>query len=200
MTLAWGLLLPVGVLASRFKNQLKENALWFRVHKYVQLGGVVLALLGFIVILVAVKHRGENNFTGAHEQIGLVVTILAIMQPINAWIRPKAGVVTFARLAWEFVHKTLGYTAVFLSWVAIVLGYQLGAMQGSSSLRNAASALQKAFWVFWTATVALGLLAQLTEVRQAAAKANKGTPLLSADSLATQQIGTSLATEQIGAS
>ena len=53
MWLAWGLLLPLGAITSRFFRQ--HNPLWFDLHRLFQITGLVGALVGFIIAL--------NHFT-----------------------------------------------------------------------------------------------------------------------------------------
>jgi uncharacterized membrane protein HdeD (DUF308 family) len=96
-------------------------------HRAIQMTGVLLAAVGFS-LAVYVTSPGPH-FSGPHQIIGLIVTIIGIFQPVNAFFRPhkpKAGEPENPnRRIWELVHKSSGYGAVVLASCAIILGLLL---------------------------------------------------------------------------
>ena len=161
MSLSWGLLLPCGVLAAlllRGSPQTLGGApIWFQGHRALQSIGWALQLAGLLCI-VALKARSGSHFSTAHEQLGLVVVVIGSLQPVNAVLRHLScighpstdGGKSVGRRAWEWGHKGLGYGAVVLGAVNVVVGVvYAGQLLYTPSLVNAATAL---------AVVCLGLV------------------------------------------
>jgi len=131
MLLSWGFLLPFGVLWARHmrtsSKKLGSVPVWFAGHRLIQSCGWLLQLMGFAFILAFKK---ASHFRLTHEVIGLAVVIIGTLQPLNAQFRhlpfighPQAdGTRTPARKAWEFLHKGMGYMAVMLGVVNVILG------------------------------------------------------------------------------
>ena len=71
---------------------------WFKWHVGLQRAGVVVAMTGFGVA-VAMQHAGRH-FLSTHSALGLAVTVMGVMQPVNAMIRPKPS----PRTAWRRVR------------------------------------------------------------------------------------------------
>jgi hypothetical protein len=61
MTVAWGAILPIGVLFPRFGRD-KGGALWFKLHRLFQVGGWIVAVAAFLVILIQHIVVGDNHF------------------------------------------------------------------------------------------------------------------------------------------
>lgn len=131
MTLAWGILAQWGVAMVRFHPSRKEAApadgkvaTWFTLHRNLQAAAVGFALLGFVLAVVMVGTG--PHFRGLHEIVGLVVTILAVLQPIGGLLRPekkdKEGNVTTQRKAFEIGHRSLGALALLLGTLNIIGG------------------------------------------------------------------------------
>ena len=167
MLVAWGLCIPLGVLAARFKDQVGKP-LWFKAHRAVQTLGLLAMVAGFALIVSFVNKNGTAHWGGTHGKVGLTVVVLGLCQPLNAFIRPPAGSVTMARQAWEFVHKKVGYALVVAAWYNIVLGTDLGIMSASSGLSDAASGLKVAADFFFVIVVFAGLYLQQREMRHVA--------------------------------
>jgi ABC-type proline/glycine betaine transport system permease subunit len=167
MLVAWGLCIPLGVLAARFKDQVGKP-LWFKAHRAVQTLGLLAMLAGFALIVSFVNKNGTAHWGGTHGKVGLTVVVLGLCQPLNAFIRPPAGSVTMARQAWEFVHKKVGYALVVAAWYNIVLGTDLGILSASSGLSDAASGLKVAADFFFVIVVFAGLYLQQREMKRVA--------------------------------
>ena len=132
MVVSWGLLLPLGVIWARGlrtnARQLGGQPIWFQGHRIIQSLGWALQLAGFGCILGL---KNGKHFTAPHEILGLTVTIIGSLQPINAQLRhlkcighaSPDGSKSAARRAWEFLHKGLGYSAVIMGIANIFVGY-----------------------------------------------------------------------------
>jgi archaellin len=85
MFIAWGLLLPFGMLWARYTRSL-ENDIWFLVHRPVQYTGFLISTAGIILGYVMV---GEYQFrVVAHSVIGTIIFAGSILQVIGAFFRP----------------------------------------------------------------------------------------------------------------
>eukprot|EP01083_Nonionella_stella_P085794 238021_1 len=131
MFLAWTICCSVGIISSaaRFIYGTKDKGMWFKVHRVVQILVIVFCLAGFVIAIVFTNDMGNMHFDSLHKQLGLVVTIIAVFQPLNALIRPDHVEVDeekpVKRLVWEIVHKLFGYSGWILSQVVIYLGAQM---------------------------------------------------------------------------
>ena len=127
MIISWGFLLPTGVVSAHFLKH-RPNALWFKAHRIVQIVGLIIAICGWAVALhyFEVIESDDRDRAFSHAAMGMTVMILALLQPINALIRPhppeKGEARALKRLIWEIVHKCSGYIAIILAAVTIVFG------------------------------------------------------------------------------
>lgn len=129
MLISWGFLLPLGVIIARFLRRL--DPLWFKVHRAMQMTGVSLALIGFIIAVSSfnVFQAGYPAVNIMHGSLGLIVMTLGVLQPINAYFRPhEKG--TVKRQRWEYLHKGSGYAAVCLGPITVIIGSTLVADDG----------------------------------------------------------------------
>mmetsp|Transcript_69441 Transcript_69441/g.104770 ORF Transcript_69441/g.104770 Transcript_69441/m.104770 type:complete len:391 (-) Transcript_69441:64-1236(-) len=129
MMIAWGLLLPSGVIIAKFLKH-RPDGLWFRIHKPLQITGLIIALTGWIIALVNFNVFGDKGYTNYyHGVMGCTVMTIGLLQPINAFFRPHApepGEETpLPRLLWEVLHKSMGWIAVLLAVGTISLGTTL---------------------------------------------------------------------------
>eukprot|EP00803_Ostreobium_quekettii_P009476 evm.model.scf_3488EXC.2 EVM.evm.TU.scf_3488EXC.2 scf_3488EXC:8988-12604(-) len=107
MTIGWGILIPVGIIAAR---TMKDKApVWFYVHVVGNTLGLILAAVGFGMAIV--KFDREDSFR--HRQVGIAAMVIGLFQPLNAFVRPHPGAPW--REQWEYVHWTLGRVAVGLA-------------------------------------------------------------------------------------
>ncbi len=141
MVLSWGILLQWGAFIARYLRH--KDPLWFKLHRAIQVSGVVLSFLGLIFGIVSV---GNGHFRFAHGALGLVVTILGLQQPFNALIRPHkpedGAEKTTKRFIWEFLHKNIGRLALLIAIVQISMGLFL-------------ALAHTAIWALWYAYVIL---------------------------------------------
>jgi hypothetical protein len=120
MFLSFGLLMPIGVIAARFGKDAFPAPKWFHIHRGVQTAALALALIGFALAIKFTIDAKVDHFSVLHSKIGLGVFIGAILQPFIAFIRPAKGEKN--RALWEAVHKSIGWLAVLLAILVILLG------------------------------------------------------------------------------
>jgi len=150
MILAWGALLPWGVvLADRIRKMTggSENA-WFLLHRRCQMLGWLMQIIGVAMAFWHCEANVGAHFQNGHTYIGAFVVTLGTLQPFIAYLRkfvqqPKEGEPrSRARLIWETVHKTIGYIAIFLGLTNVVYGiYLLNDQSYSSSVITTAVVL-----------------------------------------------------------
>jgi hypothetical protein len=104
MGLAWCVLAPVGIsLAFPVVRRRVGESRWLGLHRGCLLGVVVLTVVGALIPLCTDTGIEATTLAqGAHPFIGYIVLALAVLQPVNAFLRPpkpKAGDVARARSA-----------------------------------------------------------------------------------------------------
>lgn len=124
MLVGWAILLPTGILMSVLREHAAlANGRWFALHQRFQWSGLIISLIG--VGIAAVMVDGAH-LKVPHAGLGLVVSVVAVSQPINAALRPHAtepgAKKTAARSAWEKLHKNGGRLALVGAWINLVLG------------------------------------------------------------------------------
>lgn len=146
MLLAWGLLVPLGIVIARYFKVLPgqdfprelDDQFWWNWHRILQYGGMLAAVAALIPVLRA--HRdGINDW---HSAVGFAALGLGWLQVLSGVLRgSKGGPVdddgrpnplekirgdhyhmTLRRRIFEFVHKTGGYLAVLAGCAAVALG------------------------------------------------------------------------------
>ncbi|MEO0680892.1 MAG: cytochrome b561 domain-containing protein [Pseudomonadota bacterium] len=140
MTLAWGALFPLGVLAARFWKiapgqdwpRELDNQAWWRAHLVLQYAGGAAMLAGLGAILL----RGGAG-DAAHAYLGWTVIGFAALQFAAGWLRGSKGGPTDAtpqgdhfdmtrrRLAFEHFHKFAGYALLALAASGVLSGLWL---------------------------------------------------------------------------
>lgn len=122
MFLAWGILLPGGILAARYLKHVKGDG-WFQIHMYLQYSGLSIIFLGF---LFAVAELRGLYFDSLHVKFGISAILLACAQPVNAYLRPKkptnAENASSKRILWEYIHVIVGRCAIVVGMAALISG------------------------------------------------------------------------------
>jgi len=178
MLLAWGLCVPSGVIVARYYKHL--GSFWYKTHRTVQSLGVLLTVVAFGIIANAVTAAQGEHFQGTHKQLGLVVTALAVLQPLNAFVRPHATEAgeekTVLRAVWEVAHKGVGWLCLAAGVVNIFTGLELDIMKHGelAKARHALLSLAVAFAVQASAVAALS--AHLTAKRKVFVQHSAGQP------------------------
>lgn len=126
MIIGWGFLLPTGVASARLLKH-RPNALWFKIHRIVQVLGLVVAICGWGIALAEFSVFGSPGTDPYnHGVLGMTVMVLGLLQPLNAFFRPhpadEGERKPVKRLLWEILHKASGYVAIVLAAVTIFYG------------------------------------------------------------------------------
>lgn len=143
MVLAWAFLFPVGVIIARFYKitpgqdwpRVVDNLIWWRCHLVFQIigGFVVLGALYFIL-----TNPGRAFHFSTHTMLGWTVVAFCLFQFVAGFLRGTKGGptepatdgstygdhydMTPRRLAFEYLHKSIGYLALLLSAATILTG------------------------------------------------------------------------------
>ncbi|KAH0990355.1 hypothetical protein GBA52_001838 [Prunus armeniaca] len=122
MFLAWGMLLPGGILAARYLKHVKGDG-WYKIHVYLQYSGLVIVLLA---VLFAVAELRGFYVSSLHVKFGITAIFLACIQPVNAFLRPKRPAhgeeVSSKRILWEYFHVIGGRCAFVVGIAALFSG------------------------------------------------------------------------------
>ncbi len=143
MVLAWGVCVPLGVMAARYfkvlprqdwPNEL-DNRVWWWAHRGAQYTALVLMGIGLWLILgTSTSADSLTDMAWVHRLIGWAVIALAVNQYLSGWFRGSKGGptdrsirgdhydMTPRRIRFERLHKTSGYSAITLAALAILTG------------------------------------------------------------------------------
>jgi hypothetical protein len=126
MLLGW-LLLNIGAIYARFTKRSPIKAFWFKAHRPLQYSGFVVAMFGFLWIIINKLVNREQHFNQeyAHGLLGLATMSLAIIQVTGAFFRPHPSPTKFVRKFWEWKHHIMGRVAIVLSLVTAFLGIRV---------------------------------------------------------------------------
>jgi hypothetical protein len=130
MTLAFGFVFPAGSCVPRFWRAALPEGAWYKVHKASMVFGSLLTAIG-LILSIATLPATSKHFSGLHKLVGLVLSILAIQQPLNALLRPSLPQATgeapsLARTAWRWYHAVTGLAIVGLGVLQLVTGVSVG--------------------------------------------------------------------------
>jgi len=139
MMLAWMLMLPFGIFLGATKdafNQRKEIKtccdqtlqFWRAIHRPLQVSGVIVMLIAFIIIFIANNTAKRAHMVYLHHFLGVitfVLAILAMLQPIMEKLR-KLGQTDKQKhtidLIWRTIHAVSGYGSQILAFTTVYLG------------------------------------------------------------------------------
>ncbi|XP_027097715.2 cytochrome b561, DM13 and DOMON domain-containing protein At5g54830 [Coffea arabica] len=142
MFLAWGILLPGGILAARYLKHVKGDG-WFQLHVYLQYSGLSIVFLGFLFAVAELRGLFLHSL---HVKLGMLAILLGVVQPVNAYFRPKkpgAGeVVSSRRILWEYMHVIVGRSSILVGVAALITGMKhLGERYGDENVHGLTWAL-----------------------------------------------------------
>jgi hypothetical protein len=120
---------------------MKHEGWWFRLHRGIQCTGLLAALIGFGCIIAALDELKVEHFTKPHHQLGLVIMIGGVMQPINAVLRPHKG---DQRLLWQIIHKGSGYLLLLGGIYNCIVGLGLDQVAAKPEFKSRTDVF---FWV-----------------------------------------------------
>lgn len=143
MVFAWGVLIPLGVIAVRFFKVVPgqdwprevQNPFWFISHRVLQYSGLALMIAAIISVFIS-----DQRTSGAllHRWLGWSIFALAALQYFATLAKGTGGGpktldangepmgdhfnMTRKRVVFEWLHKNLGYLTLGLSVVSILTG------------------------------------------------------------------------------
>ena len=167
MVLGWAFLFPIGILIARFlkttpkqdwPNHL-DNQFWWHTHWIMQsIGGIAVAVAAYLIW----GSTGNSLAAWIHHIIGWIVIAFCGVQILSGLLRGSKGGptdlnrdglpngdhfdMTPRRKAFEYLHKSLGYVAILLSWITTFVGLWLA---------NAPHWMFLVLFIWFTAVVAL---------------------------------------------
>ena len=139
MVLGWAVLIPIGVLWARFwkiapgqdfPHQLDDKR-WWNAHRWLQIVAVVLSIVAVILVW---KSGPLSESTQVHRYLGWSVFVAGLWQSVHAMARGTKGGptdttmrgdhfdMTGKRLAFERIHKSLGWLALMVAVATVVTG------------------------------------------------------------------------------
>lgn len=78
MCLAWGFLIPLGVVIACFRTVRGMGTWWFHLHRALQILGFLVSLAGLAVGVYL--DPGQGGLFWQHKIIGITVNVLALVQ------------------------------------------------------------------------------------------------------------------------
>ncbi|XP_058949636.2 uncharacterized protein [Pocillopora verrucosa] len=123
MFIGWGVLLQAGAFIARYFRH--KDPWWFKMHRGLQVTGLVLTIAGLICAFISVPF---DHLKFAHGALGIIIMIIGVGQPLNAAVRPHKhpdGSRSTGRVIWELVHKNIGRLGLILALINISLGLLL---------------------------------------------------------------------------
>lgn len=142
MVLAWGIIVPLGVLAARYFKILPwqrwpkvlDNPTWWHIHRFGQAVAILLTLIGLWLILWS----GHAASAPLHRSFGYLLAVLGVAQGLSGLLRGTKGGptapapdgslhgdhfdMTPRRLVFERWHKALGHGLLILAIGTVLTG------------------------------------------------------------------------------
>ncbi len=122
MVSAWAVLIPLSlVIARHTKNEC--HPMWFYLHRALN----TVAIAAFSISWAIAIAIGSKTFK-AHLAIGTLACAFGIIQPFNAWFRPKkthGDKVNPNRHRWELLHVWCGRIGLILALSNMILGWTM---------------------------------------------------------------------------
>eukprot|EP00249_Psilotum_nudum_P007167 c20361_g1_i2 orf=1032-2261(+) len=118
---AWGILLPLGVMSARYMRPFSDAA-WFYAHISFQCTGYTLGVAGWATGLKLGSYS-EGVVHHKHRSVGITLFALATLQVMALLLRPKKE--HKIRKYWNIYHHTIGYSLILLGILNIFFGFDL---------------------------------------------------------------------------
>ncbi|KQW64925.1 cytochrome b561 domain-containing protein [Variovorax sp. Root411] len=149
MVLAWGVAVPLAILLARYFKVVPrqdwprelDNKFWWHSHRALNYGAVILGCVAVALVWQGDRYAGTAR--NLHGWLGWSIFSLGLLQVLGGHLRgtkggpsaPRLGTdgtvldlcgdhydMTPRRVAFERVHKALGYTMLMLVWITVLLG------------------------------------------------------------------------------
>lgn len=121
MSVAYALLLPLGVILGRFIQTGGRPV--FYAHVLINFTALVLALAGFIIAITQLGNWRDVSWQ--HGRVGIAVITLSLAQLVFGFVRPHHTPITWLRKAWELTHVAIGTSAIALGILQIGTGLEI---------------------------------------------------------------------------
>lgn len=131
MAIAWTILAPFGVMMPILFRKVAPttgpNAFWFVRHKMLLISACCATVVGVIVAVIMVDGA---HFTVPHTFGGLIMLVIALIQPLNAVLRPHVpkpeepsdSPGRRKRRCWFILHRTIGSVGLVLGILVVLSG------------------------------------------------------------------------------
>jgi cytochrome b561 len=119
MVCSLGITLPLGMTVAKFGRALPR--IWFPVHKFTQIIGVLAAISG-----ISLGYYMTRKFQWRHHRhasIGTAILVLLVVQVFIALIRPHPG--GKWRFQWYWTHMAFALSIFVLSMINIYIGFKI---------------------------------------------------------------------------
>merc|ERR1711964_861937 len=107
----------MGVLVAVYAGpQFQKGAEYFKAHMVLMMAAIVMNIVGITLSLSSALGTVDT----VHGVFGLVVFIVCMLQPINAFLRPSKD--HKHRRVWEILHKGSGRLCALFGLITCILG------------------------------------------------------------------------------
>ncbi|XP_068726811.1 ferric-chelate reductase 1-like [Montipora capricornis] len=136
LVFAWVGFATMGMFIARFmkpvwgEKEICSKRIWFVVHITIMLLTALLTIFGTSLAFLYVGSWSED--AGAHPFIGVIVLVIAVLQPLIAFFRPPVNAGR-RRVLFNWVHRAVGLIALSLAVTNIFLGCLLPAFHLENS-------------------------------------------------------------------
>ena len=143
MIFAWMFLVLISIFIARYSRSLwKEWKIfgcdaWFQFHRLIMDLAVLMTIIAIIMIFV--DKEGWSESAGDHAIFGIIVLVLAIIQPTIAFFRPHPN--TPRRSIFNWFHRIVALLLVIFVVVAVFQGAELLEDSGGDTVRKVLIAL-----------------------------------------------------------
>ncbi|XP_033740428.1 putative ferric-chelate reductase 1 homolog isoform X2 [Pecten maximus] len=164
MILAWVFVASIGIFVARYMKPLWPDStllgtkVWFPIHRICMGTVMTLTVISFIIIFVEVGGYAHNISVAVgsvaygrfHPILGIIVTILTIVNPVMAMFRCAPD--HERRPIFNFAHRLCGISAHVIAALTIIFGTYLEKSQVTGSASGVAIAY---IWVFMIVNIIL---------------------------------------------
>ncbi|KAG0560887.1 hypothetical protein KC19_9G022100 [Ceratodon purpureus] len=120
---AWGLLLPLGVMAARYLRPFSNgNPAWFYIHVTCQCTGYALGVIAW-ALGMRLHSLNQGLVPYKHRNLGISIFALATLQVLAIFLRPNPD--AKYRKYWNVYHHSVGYATLVLIIINIFEGLDL---------------------------------------------------------------------------
>ncbi|XP_076071249.1 putative ferric-chelate reductase 1 homolog [Mytilus galloprovincialis] len=135
MIISWIFCTGVAIIAARYykpvwsKSSLFNQKIWFQIHRTLMVTAMALTIVAFIIIFVEVGGYSQvsaspgKEYLPSHPVLGIIVTILCVLNPIMSLFRPGPNDKT--RPIFNWAHWGVGMLAQILAIITIIFGVEL---------------------------------------------------------------------------